>query len=395
MDSGERSARERTRLRELAALFLKLGTTSFGGPAVHIAMMEEEVVHRRGWLSQQEFLDLLGATNMIPGPNSTEMAIHVGWHTRRWAGLVVAGVCFILPATVIVTALAWAYVRWNARPEAAAFLYGVKPIVIAVVLQAVARLAATALKSSVLIAIAVVVAVLSLAGANELTLLAGGGLASAVAQRGQSRRKPAEGRRSGGMGLLAIPAVGVPALAAGALLSPGLLPIFLVFLKIGAVLFGSGYVLLAFLRADLVERLGWLTEAQLLDAIAIGQFTPGPVFTTATFIGYLLAGPCGAAVATVGIFLPAFVFVAAIGPLVPCLRRSATAASVLDGLNAASLALMAAVTVQLTRAAVVDVPTLALAVASGLVLLRSRVNSTWLMAAGAVVGLAATALGPR
>jgi chromate transporter len=356
-------------------------------------MMEDEVVRRRGWLSEQEFLDLLGATNMIPGPNSTEMAIHIGWHRARWAGLVVAGVCFILPATLIVTALAWAYVRYGTRPAAEGLLYGIKPVMIAIVAQAIGRLAPTALKSPGLIALAAIVTALSLLGFHELLLLAGGGLGAAAFRLARSRRRPDAGGTAC-LGILFAPVATGPAAVATAT-AFGLLPLFLFFLKVGSVLFGSGYVLLAFLRSDLVERYGWLTEAQLLDAIAVGQFTPGPVFTTATFIGYLLAGLPGAAVATAGIFLPAFFIGAAIGPLVPRLRRSATAAAVLDGLNAASLALMAAVTWPLGRAAIVDAPTLGLAAIGAILLVRYRVNTTWLILAGAVAGLVLTTAGMR
>jgi chromate transporter len=364
-------------------LFLKLGATAFGGPAAHIAMMEDEVVRRRGWLTREEFLDLLGATNLIPGPNSTEMAIHIGWRRARWPGLIVAGVCFILPATLIVLALAWAYVRYGARPEAAALFYGVKPVVIAVVLQALGRLGRAAAKTRGLAALGVADAVLNLVGVNELVILFGSGLAVAVSRRVRIRLHPL----SAILPLAAAPA-GVAATAAPF----GLGPLFLFFLKVGSVLFGSGYVLLAFLRADLVERWHWMTESQLLDAIAVGQVTPGPVFTTATFIGYVLGGPAGAAVATVGIFLPAFLLVAASGPLVPRLRRSETAAAFLDGVNAASLALMAVVAWQLGRASLVDVPTAVLAVTSAALLIRFRVNSTWLILAGACLGLLASSV---
>jgi chromate transporter len=372
-----------TPLRELAALFLKLGATAFGGPAAHIAMMEDEVVRRRGWLTHEEFLDMLGVTNLIPGPNSTEMAIHIGWRRARWPGLIVAGVCFILPATLIVLALAWAYVRYGARPEAAALFYGVKPVVIAVVLQALGRLGRAAAKTRGLAALGVADAVLNLFGVNELVILFGSGLAVSMSRRVRIRLHPL----SAILPLAAAPA-GVAATAAPF----GLWPLFLFFLKVGSVLFGSGYVLLAFLRADLVERWHWMTESQLLDAIAVGQVTPGPVFTTATFIGYVLGGPAGAAVATVGIFLPAFLFVAASGPLVPRLRRSETVAAFLDGVNAASLALMAVVTWQLGRASIVDVPTAVLAVTSAALLIRFRVNSTWLILAGACLGLLASSL---
>ncbi len=376
------------RLAELAALFLRLGTTAFGGPAAHIAMMRDEVVLRRQWMSDEEFLDLLGATNLIPGPNSTEMAIHLGHRRAGWPGLVVAGACFILPAAAITLVLAWAYVRFGARPDAAWLLYGVKPVVIAVVAQAVAGLAPVAARTRPLQVLALAVALAAALGANEFLLLLLAG-AAAVALAGARRGT------SVAAGLVA-PVASLAAGAAAPALAPGpveLGALFWAFAKIGSVLFGSGYVLLAFLRAELVERLGWLDPGQLVDAIAIGQLTPGPVFTTATFVGYLLAGNAGALAATCGIFLPAFVFVAASAPLVPRLRRSWVAAAVLDGVNVASLALMAVVTLQLVRTAVVDVPTALLALASLVVLLRWKVNTTWLILGGALAGWAVHALG--
>jgi len=369
------------RLIELARLFLKLGATAFGGPAVHIAMMEDEVVRRRAWISPAEFLDLLGATNLIPGPNSTEMAIHIGHRRAGWPGLVVAGFSFLLPAVAIVWALAWAYVRIGRLPQVAGLLYGVKPVIIAVIAQALWGLGRTALKSRGLVLVGLTAAGLSLAGVNELLVLFGTGVAVAV------------GRGLGGskvLGLALLPSLSPLALATAPARPFQLDVLFLAFLKVGAVLFGSGYVLLAFLRAELVVRLGWLSEAQLLDAIAVGQVTPGPVFTTATFVGYVLGGHAGALAATAGIFLPAFFFVAASGPLVPRLRRSATAGAFLDGVNVASLALMATVTWQLGWSAVRDWPTALLAVASGVLLLRYRVNSTWLVAAGALLGILLT-----
>jgi chromate transporter len=369
----------RTSLAELALLFVKLGTTAFGGPAAHVAMMEDEVVRRRGWLTREDFLDYLGATNLIPGPNSTELAMHVGRERRGWAGLAVAGAAFIVPAAIIVGALGWAYVRFGTLPQAAGLLYGIKPVVIAVILQAVAGLGRTALKSRALWVVGAGAALLFGLGVNELLVL---GMAAVVCAVG--KRAASDGVRAAGVALV-WPAGAV----AGSSLAPASLgAIFGVFLKIGAVLFGSGYVLVAFLRADLVERLGWLTERQLLDAVAIGQVTPGPVFTTATFIGYVLAGVPGAVVATIAIFLPAFVFVAASGPLVRRIRSSPTAGAALDGVNVASLALMAVVTIQLARTALVDPLTIALALASAVLLIRYRVNSAWLVLGGAAVGLA-------
>jgi chromate transporter len=368
-------------LRDVALLFLKLGTTAFGGPAVHIAMMEDEVVRRRRWLTREEFLDYLGAVNLIPGPNSTELAIHIGRARAGRPGLLVAGLAFILPATLIVGVIAWAYVRFGTVPEAAAILYGVKPVVLAIVAQALWSLGRTALKTSMLAIVSVAALVAAAAGVHELVILAVAGaiMMGTVRPRGATAMAP----------LLAAsgPGVTAPAVAVVALSPVGLWPLFLVFAKAGALLFGSGYVLLAFLRADLVVRLHWLTESQLLDAIAIGQITPGPVFTTATFIGYVLGGPAGATVATIGIFLPAFVFVAMTGALVPRLRRSPIAAAALDGVNVASLALMAAVSWHLGRAALIDPLTVAVALASLVALVWFRVNSAWLIGAGAAVGL--------
>jgi chromate transporter len=354
----------RTTLGELALLFLKLGTIAFGGPAAHIAMFEDEVVRRRQWLTHAEFLDLLGATNLIPGPNSTEMAIHIGHRRAGWPGLLVAGVCFILPAAIIVGAIAWVYVKFGKLPQAEGLLYGVKPVIIAVVVQALWGLGRTAVKNWSLAVLCVAAATLNFLGVNELVVLFGIGVLPALSRALDGRRK---------MTLAVEP------------FSLGVMWVF--FLKVGAVLFGSGYVLLAFLRADLVERWGWLTEGQLLDAIAVGQITPGPVFTTATFIGYLLAGKTGAVVATVGIFLPAFFFVAISGPLVPRLRRSPIAGAFLDGVNVASLALMGIVTWQLGRAALIDPVTIGLAVVAAFLLLRYRLNSAWLVLGGAIVGL--------
>jgi chromate transporter len=377
---------DRTPLRELALLFLKLGTVAFGGPAAHVALMRDEVVRRRQWLSEQQFLDYLSATNFIPGPNSTEMAIHIGHRRAGWPGLVVAGVCFIVPAAVLVGIIAWAYVKFGKLPQVAGVLYGVKPVVIAVILQALWQLGRSAVKTKWLVALGIIAVVLTAVGINELLVLAAGGLLALGPRVFRSGICCLPG------GLILersifpkkmIPFAGLIAAFGAA----GLWPIFLVFAKIGSVLFGSGYVLLAFLRADLVERYHWLTSQQLLDAVAVGQVTPGPVFTTATFIGYILHGASGACVATLGIFLPAFVFVAISAPLVPRLRQSAIAGAILDGVNVASLALMAVVTWQLGRAALVDVFTVVLAILSAVALFRFRVNSSWLVLASAFLGL--------
>ena len=379
-------SQEATPLRELALLFLRLGTTAFGGPAAHIAMMEEEVVRRRQWLSPQRFLDLLGATQLIPGPNSTELAIHIGWERRRWAGLLVAGVSFILPAMLLTSLCGYVYVRFGTLPSAAWLLYGVKPVMVAIVVQALIGLAPKAASNLRLRLVALAVVTLVALGVHELWVLFGAGAFELLWSLRREQRSDA-----------AVPSL-IPLLplattaAAAPTLLPSLSGLFWVFAKIGSVLFGSGYTLLAFLRADLVTRYGWLTEAQLVDAVAVGQITPGPVFTTATFIGYVLRGPLGALVATAGIFLPAFVFVALSGPLIPRIRGSARAAAFLDGVNVASLALMAVVTAQLGRASIVDPVTAGLALLA-LALLYYRVNSTWLIAGGALFGWLAQRFG--
>jgi len=369
----------RRRLLEVALVFGRLGATAFGGPAAHIALMEDELVRRRRWVTRERFLDLLGAANLIPGPNSTELAIHLGWVRAGFPGLVVAGAAFILPAALSVTALAWVYVRFGARPDAAAILAGVKPVVLVVVLEALWKFGRTLLTTGRVVAVAAAATLAVGLGAGELAVLLSAGLASAA-----FRSRPRPGHAASSIAPLLAPALALAPAAAKAS-ATGL---FWVFLKIGSVLYGSGYVLLAFLRSDLVVRLGWLTDAQLLDAIAVGQVTPGPVFTTATFVGYLVAGGPGAAAATIGIFLPAFVLVALSGPLVPRLRASAAAGAFLDGVNAASLALMAVVTIQLGRDALARPASIAIAIAAAVLLLRFRVNSAWLVAGGAVVGLA-------
>lgn len=373
-------------LKDLILLFLKLGTLGFGGPAAHIAMMEDEVVRRRGWLSRQEFLDLLAATHLIPGPNSTEMAIHIGHRRAGWAGLVAAGLCFILPAAFMVGVIAWAYVRYGSLPQANAVLYGVKPVVLAVVLQALWGFAGSAVKNKTLAIAGIAGVLLSFYGIDELAILFGGGLAVASVTWLRSHLRQKGGTLHAFHAAVLAAAAPLAAAAVARAVPFGLMPLFLFFLKVGSVLFGSGYVLLAFLRADLVTHWHWLNEGQLLDAIAVGQVTPGPVFTTATFIGYLLGGSSGALVATLGIFLPAFVFVAVSGPLVPRLRRSALAGAFLDGVVVTSLSIMAVVTWQLARAALVDATALILLAASAGLLIRYRVNCAWLVLGGALAG---------
>lgn len=369
-------------VREVAAVFLRLGTIAFGGPAAHIAMMREEVVRRRGWVDDQRFVDLMGATNLIPGPNSTELAIHLGHDRGRWRGLVVAGVCFILPAALMVTALAWVYVEHGETPAVEGVLYGILPVVIAIVAWALVGLLPTVVKNRWLGLLAAAALAAYLLGAHELAVLAAGALLAAGARVLRSQRRRPDGPQLLGVPLVAgLPVFGDPT-------GGQLAQLFLTMLKIGAVLYGSGYVLLAFLQGDFVDRLDWITEQQLLDAVAVGQVTPGPVFTTATFVGYVVAGPLGALLATVAIFLPSFVFVGLLTRITDTLRSRDWTAALLDGLNATSLALMAGVSLQLGDAALVDPLTVAIAVATLVLLWRTRLNSAWYIAAGAAIGVA-------
>lgn len=394
------------RLLELATLFLRLGTIGFGGPAAHIALMEEEIVRRRGWMSRDAFLDLVGASQLIPGPNSTELAIHVGYARAGWPGLVVAGACFILPAMGIVWAIAWAYVRFGTLPAVGGALAGIKPVVLAVIALALVRLAGSALVSAMTLSIGGL-AVLGLAfGLHEVLVLAlAAGLAALdwrltrggnLWERGAPLVVPAPMFTSSAAGNASTnsmagattgAALGAALGGGAAVVAVSLGQLFLFFAKAGALLFGSGYVLIAFLRTDFVTRTGWLTEAQLMDAIAVGQFTPGPLFTTATFVGYVVAGNAGAVLATLGIFLPAFVFVALTAPVLHRFRTHLGVRATLGGLNAASLALMAVATLPLAIDAL-DVPWLGLPlfVTAFLVLQRTQVNSAWLIAGGALVG---------
>jgi chromate transporter len=374
------TSKERVSLAALALIFLKLGTTAFGGPAAHIAMMEDEFVRKRHWITQAVFLDRIAAASLIPGPSSTEVAIFIGQAKRGWAGLVIGGCCFIIPAAVLVTSIAAVYARFGSLPQVEGVLYGIKPAVIAIIIQASWSLGRTALKSKLLAVIGVLAVVLNSFGVSPLIVLAIAGIASGAAAsiEGQGEATlpaiPAFGR----FGLL----LGTAAVAVPVTMTR----LFLSFLKIGAIVFGSGYVLLAFLRTEFIDRLHWLTEKQLIDAVAVGQFTPGPVFTTATFIGYLVAGIPGALLATVGIFLPGFALVAISGRLLPKLRRSAWAAATLDGVVVGSLALMAVVAWQLGRAAIVDWRTFAILVVSLVVVLRFRVNSAWIIAGAGMIG---------
>ena len=371
-------------LRELAALGLRLGATAFGGPAAHIAMMEDEVVRRRGWISRERFLDLVSASGMIPGPNSTELAMHLGYLRAGWRGLVVAGASFILPAMAITWALAWGYQRYGTLPALGGVLAGIKPVVFAVVLHALWGLGATAIRSAMTFAVAAAALIATWLGVHELVILAVAALVTWTDRR----------VIAGGDPLAHLSGALVPFAIGGATDSlPTLGGILAVFAKAGAFLFGSGYVLLAFLRTDLVERLGWLTESQLLDAIAAGQMTPGPVFTTATFIGYLLAGHAGALVATVGIFLPAFLFVALTAPMLARYVAHPDVRAALRGLNAASLALMLAVSLPLGRAALgapmLGVP---LTLLSLVAIAQWRLNAGWLVLGGGAIGWLASTL---
>lgn len=367
----------RNSLIELAGVFLRLGTLAFGGPAAHIAMFREEVVRRRRWLSEEEFLDLLGAVNLIPGPNSTELVIHLGLRRAGWRGLVLGGLCFILPAAVLSGVLAWLYMRLGRLPEVEAVLYGVKPVIIAVVFRAVWGLARTALKDRMLVALALSAAVINVLGVHELLVLAAGGLVACSVHLART------GVRNT---VLALPVLPLLTVAPAAAANIGLWPLFLFFFKVGAILFGSGYVLVAFLQADLVERWGWINETQLLDAVTVGQVTPGPLLSTATFIGFLVAGAPGASVATFAIFLPSFIYVALSGPLLPRLRRSPWAGAALDGVNVAAVALMAVVTLHLGRAAVVDATTALIGVAAAVLMLWKGLSPSWLIPAGAAAG---------
>jgi chromate transporter len=341
--------------------------------------MEQEAVQRRGWLTHEAFLDLLGATNLIPGPSSTQMAMSIGYQRAGWLGLVLGGVCFVFPAALLTLGIAWAYVRYGRLPQAQGLLYGIKPVVLAIVFQALWNLGKTAFRTRILVVLGMLALVVSFIGIHPVIVLLGAGIASAAIiwiKENPSSRAPAA---RGSWLPLSLGITGLPTV--------GLLGLFLFFLKLGAVLFGSGYVLLAFLKADLVDRWHWLTQAQLLDAVAVGQVTPGPVFTTATFIGYILRGFPGAVVATVGIFLPSFIFVGILGLILPRLRKSPQMGAFLDGINVGALALMASVTWALSRAAVVDPWTALLGLASAILLIRFKLNPTWLVIGGGIAGL--------
>lgn len=382
-------------LGEVWRYFFRLGWIAFGGPAAHIAIMRRELVQERRWVSDEEFVDMLGVTNLIPGPNSTEMTMALGARRAGFWGLWLAGAAFIGPAVAIVLALAWAYVRWGATPAGEAIIYGIQPFVLAIIVQAIWGLRGAAVRGPATAIAGVVVLALAVVGVGEVWLILGSGLAlmalGLLAGRagpgaGQRRRWPRP--RGGGVRKMrALVPLPLPLLASGDAAPYSLWGLFLVFLKIGAVLYGSGYVLVAFLNSDLVEARGWLTEEQLLDAIAVGQFTPGPLFSSATFAGYVVDGLPGAAVATLGIFIPSFLLVTVAHPFAPRLRRSRWAAPFLDGVNVAALALMAFVTVTLARETLDSWYTGALFAVAAWVLVRFSPNSVWLVLAGAAAGV--------
>jgi len=393
-----------TRLRELVGIFLKLGTIGFGGPAAHIAMMEEEIVRRRKWITREYFLDLVGATNLIPGPNSTEMAIHIGYIRAGWAGLAVAGISFILPAVLITAAFAWAYVKFGSLPKIIPFFYGIKPAVLAVIFFAVSRLGGTAVKNWRLLIIGLGVTLASLLKMNEIAVLLLGAVIGMFWLRWPPRgRTPLVLEVIAGVSTaigailshvgISWGAVAMVAAGFGGPIGFSLLKLGLFFLKVGAVLFGSGYVLVAFLEGGLVHDYGWLSQQQLLDAIAIGQFTPGPVLSAATFIGYVISGVPGAVVSTVAIFLPSFFFVAALNPIVPRLRQSPWASAFLDAVNVSSVALMLAVVVKLGQTTLTGFPAWLIAMAALVVSFRWKVNATWVILGGATVGWVLSVLG--
>lgn len=385
-----------TRVRELSLLFLKLGAISFGGPAAHIALMENEIVRKRQWVTRQQFLDMLGAANLIPGPTSTELAITVGYTRAGWAGLCVAGASFILPAALITGTFAWAYMRFGSLPQAAAMLTGIKPVVVAVIAIAIWRLGKAAVKDAELAALGAVSLAAFFLRVNPIAILFGGGLIGMAMRRiGNIRAAGAfliwPFRSDSWAALWPSTFSKVSAIAAGAMTAtsprPPVARIALFFLKVGAVLYGGGYVLLAFLEQGLVRQNGWLTQQQLLDAVAIGQFTPGPVLSTATFIGYLLGGMPGAAVATVGIFLPSFLYVALLAPILFRLRQSAWMAAFLDSVNVCAVALMVGVTFRLGVDALRGWGAWLIALASLGVLLRWKISPAWIVLGGGIAGL--------
>jgi len=370
------------RLKEVALLFLKLGTFSFGGPAVYIALMHHETVRRRRWIDEQRFLDLVGATNLIPGPNAAEMAIHLGLIRAGWSGLIASGALFILPGMAATLLVAWAYVTYGSIPEVGWVLYGIKPVVIGIVIEALWKLGRKGIKGPTTAIVGIGIAALYILGFNEIALLFGGAAVVLLIHGGRHYLKH---------GLAAFATIPVLSQMPLTTLFTSVVPfsqttLFLSFLKIGSVLFGSGYVLLAFLRSEFVVRLGWLTNQQVLDAVVAGQITPGPVFSSATFVGYLLGGWPSALLATLGIFLPSFLFVGLLSRILPYVRKSPWAATFLDGVNTASLGLMAGVTVQLGQTAIIDIFTIVLLLATLLVIFRLKVNPIWLIIGSGLLG---------
>jgi len=392
--AAETSTTNAGRLRELAALFLKLGAISFGGPAAHIAMMETEIVSKRQWVTRQQFLDMIGAANLVPGPTSTETAITVGFTRAGWAGLCVAGASFIVPAALITGAFAWAYVKFGSLPQAVSVLAGIKPAVLAVIAIAIWRLGMTAVKDAGLAVLGALALAGFLFGLNPLLILFGGGLMGMLGKQAFELRNaalllslPPKKWFSPSLRLGGVVVAGSAAATGTLALRPSIAQIGLFFLKLGAVVYGGGYVLLAFLEQGLVQQHAWLTRQQLLDAVAIGQFTPGPVFSTATFIGYILGGVPGAVVATVGIFLPSFFCVALLAPVLFRLRQSNWIAAFLDSVNACAVALMAGVTFRLGYDALRGWPEWVILLALLAVLLRWKVNPAWIVLAGGIAGL--------
>lgn len=371
-------------VREVAATFLRIGLTAFGGPAAHIAIMRHELVERRKWVSEAHFLDLLGATNLIPGPNSSEMTMHLGFVRAGWRGLLAGGVAFLLPAMLIVLGIAWAYVEYGATPAAGWLLYGIKPVIIPLIALALWSLGRAAVKGPVTVAVGIGALALDLLGVNFVAVLLGGGAAVMLLDNARRLR-----HRPGATLALPLPMLGggLGGLAASSATGFSLWGMALIFLKIGALLYGSGYVLFAYMQADLVQANGWLTEQQLLDAIAIGQFTPGPLSASATFVGYILGGVPGALLATAALYAPAFLVVALSNPLIPRIRNSRWASGFLDGVNVAALALMIAVTWELGQAALVDPFTLVTGAIAAVVLVRWKLNSVWVVLFGAAMGL--------
>lgn len=384
MEKSSTGERESGSIGEVAKLFVKLGFIAFGGPAAHIAIMEEEIVTRRNWIDRQHFLDLIGATNLIPGPNSTEMTMHIGYERAGWFGLFTAGACFILPAVIITGVFAWMYVAYGSLPEVEPFLYGIKPAVIAVILGAVWKLGAKAIKGWRLAVIGLAVTAAVLLGAGEVVSLLTGGVIGMLWLR--STGYDSSNTASRYIPILFFQNAGAVVAGTATVGAVSLWKLFFFFLKIGAVLYGSGYVLVAFLEGGLVQDYGWLTRVQLLDSIAIGQFTPGPVLSTATFIGFLIDGIPGAIVATAGIFLPSFFFVLLLSPQIPRLRRSIWLSAFLDAVNVAAVALMAAVTVELGQATLTSWPAWVIAGVAAIATLRFKINAAWLVVGGAVLG---------